>query len=185
MTTATVTRLPEGYQKDLRERLEREGHSGASIEALLALDAEMFVWHRRMAKGELAGRLLADLDIDLEVAQFHALTAIGRIENGLGRERAAPATVGLLAGEMAIDPSRASRLATGLIEQGWLRREAAQEDGRKIVLVLTDKARAMFRAFRAAKWARLQQVFSDWSDADIATFSRLFVRYSEALGRNF
>lgn len=172
-----------GFHDGLTDRLAAAGHGPAAIEALLALDTEMFAWHRQTMKGELALRLLAELGLDLELSQFHALTAIARITHGVGRDRAEPATVGLLAEDLAIDPSRASRIASGLIAAGWVRRDAAQDDGRKTVLLLTDKAHAVFVRFRAAKWEKLIAVFAEWSAEEIETFSRLFARYAEGMGR--
>lgn len=155
------------------------GHSPDAVEALLSLDAAMFAWHRRMMKGELPGKLIQEMGTDLELSQFHALTAISRIEHGIGRAQPELATVGLLAEEMTLDPSRASRIASSLIAGGWLRREVAQDDGRKSVLMLTAKADAVFAEFRALKWRKLLELFADWDEADIEAFSRLFQRYSE------
>ncbi len=84
---------------------------------------------------------------------------------------------------MTIDPSRASRIATGLIAGGWVERAVAQEDGRKSVLLLTDKAHDAFERFRVAKWDKLLSVFADWSEDDIRAFARLFTRYSEGMAR--
>ena len=181
--SAAKIQTPPDFHADLPARLAAAGHGAPAIEALLALDTEMFAWHRRLAKGELPGRLIAEMGLDLELSQFHALTAISRIHHAIGRDHAEPATVGLLAEEMALDPSRASRIASGLIAGGWVRRAAAQDDGRKSVLVLTDKARAVFERFRAAKWDKLLSIFAEWDEADIQTFARLFARYSEGVAR--
>ena len=180
MSAKSIT-LPACFQADLPERLAAAGHGPEAVAALLALDAEMFGWHRRVVKGELPGRLIAELGLELELSQFSALTAVNRIVQGIGRDRPALATVGLLAEEMSIDPSRASRIASGLIAAGWLRRAAAQDDGRKAVLEFTDMARDVFARFREAKWAKMLSVFEGWSEDDIRDFARLFARYSEAV----
>jgi len=182
MSTSKVHSLPH-YHAGLSEGLAAAGHSETTIEALLTLDTEMFVWHRRMMKGELAGRLIAEMGLDLELSQFYALTAISRIQHGVARAKPEPATVGLLADEMDIDPSRASRIASGLIADGWVRREVAQDDGRKSILVLTEEAWSVFGRFRDLKWQKLLKIFDDWEEADIEAFSRLFRRYSEAMAR--
>lgn len=168
------------FNEGIRERLLAAGHGAAGAEAMLALDSAMFQWMRLAVKGEVRARLIAELGLDLELAQFDALTAIIRIETGIGRATE-PATIGLLAEEMAIDPSRASRIASDLIARGYLRREAVQEDGRKSVLRLTDKADAAFRAFRDRKWDKLETVFSDWSENDLIRFAELFGRYCAAI----
>lgn len=159
-------------------RLAESAFSPETKEALLGLEAAMFEWHRQVLKGELTCRLLAEMETDLEPALFQGLTAIFRIATGVGRDAPAEPTVGLVAEEMAVDPSRASRIASALIERGYVARAAAQEDGRKSVLVLTGKARTVLTELRERKWARLMRVFEGWSEADIACFSRLFGRYA-------
>lgn len=177
----TKDRYPPRFQEGIRERLIAAGVAPEAAEALLAFDSGVFFWKRMAMKAEVPGRLIEELGLDLELSQFSSLTAITRIQNGIGRNAAQPATIGLLAEEMNIDPSRASRIATDLIARGYLRREAAQDDGRKSILVLTDKAVSAFQAFRDLKWDKMLQVFSAWSDADIITFSGLFTRYCEDL----
>ena len=162
-------------------RLAESGFAPDTQDALLALEEAMFHWHRRVLKGELTGRLLAEMGAELEPGLFQGLTAVVRIETGVGRTAPAQPTVGLVAEEMAIDPSRASRIASGLIAAGWLRRAAAQDDGRKAVLEFTDMARDVFARFREAKWAKMLSVFEGWSEDDIRDFARLFARYSEAV----
>lgn len=181
--TTKAQRVPPNYHDDLPARLADAGFAPDVAQALMALDAEMFVWHRRAVKGELPARLIAEAGLDLDFSAFTALTAILRITNGVGRAKAEPATVGLLAEELSIDPSRASRVTSGLIEAGWVRRDVAQEDGRKSILVLTDRAQDAFNQFRDLKWSKLVQVFADWSEDDIRAFARLFARYSEGVER--
>lgn len=151
--------------------------SDKAKEALMELDATMFQWHRKLAKGELTGRLLAETGLDLEPALFHGLMAVMRITHGVGRDQRQEPTVGLLAEEMSIDPSRASRIASDLIGRGYIERAAAQDDGRKSVLLLTKKGRAAFDTIRDLRWAHMVDMFSDWSEADIERFSDLMGRY--------
>lgn len=179
----TGDRYPSRFHEGVRERLVRAGIAPETAEALLAFDSGVFFWKRMAARDEVPGRLIEELGLDLELSQFSSLTAITRIQNGIGRKVAQPATIGLLAEEMNIDPSRASRIATGLIARGYLRREAAQDDGRKSILVLTDKAVSAFQAFRDLKWDKMLQTFAGWSDADIVAFSGLFSRYCQDLRR--
>jgi DNA-binding MarR family transcriptional regulator len=161
--------------------LETSGLSQASQDALLDLEQAFFQWHRKVLKGELTGRLLAESGHRIEPGQFHGLTAVARIAAGIGRDAPTDPTIGLLAEEMAIDPSRASRVAADLIAQGLVRREAAQDDGRKTVLRLTPEGRAVLVDMRDRKWQHFVRVFSGWSEDEIATFSRLFARYADEI----
>jgi len=79
--------------------------------------------------------------------------------------------------ELNVDPSRASRIAADLIAKDYLIREAAQDDGRKSIVVLTDKAKRVFSDFYDMKWSRYMEVFSEWDESEITTFSQLFNRY--------
>lgn len=179
--TEKPAQFPPGYHDDLVATLAARGFSPETAAALMTFDSEMFAWHRRSVKGEIPARIIAELGLDLDLGQFTALTAISRIEHGVGRDAPEAPTVGLLAEELAIDPSRASRVASGLIEAGWVRREAAQDDARKTILVITDKARAGFTAFRDLKWQKLLEVLDGWTPEEITTFSRLFARYAEGV----
>ncbi len=172
---------PPHFHAGLAERLEAAGLTAPASRALLDLDSALFQYHRMAVKGDVQGRIIAELGIGLERSQFAALTAVLRIENGIARAHPQPATIGLLAEEMAIDPSRASRIAADLIQQGYLLREAVQEDGRKSVLVLTELARSAFARFRDRKWDRLIEVFSGWTEEDMVRFSGLFARYMEGV----
>ena len=175
--------VPPSLHADVPEMLAEAGLEPAAAEALMALDSALFFWHRFAAKGEMARLLLTELGLALDLSQFHALTAISRIQQGVGRSGSEQATVGLVAEEMAIDPSRASRITSGLIEAGYLRREAAQDDGRKAVLVFTDKTHETFRRLRALKWQKILRVFEGWSEDDIQCFARLFGRYGDDIRR--
>ena len=161
--------------------IEAAGYGQASAAAFAAFDSAYFQQVRMVLKGEVPRQLLAELNLDLDLTEFHALTAIHRIEAGIGRAAPEPPTVGLLAEELAIDPSRASRLAAELIGKGYLRRAADQGDGRKSVLQPTRRAEEAFGAFRAARWRRMLAAFDGWTEAEIATFAKLFARFVGSL----
>ena len=170
-----------GYREQVAQDLQAAGHSPAVTEALLEFDATMFQMMRRMVKGELPAQLMAELGAGVELAQFQALTAIMRIQSGMGRAGPAEATIGLVAEEMNVDPSRASRVVADLIAKAYLKRDVSQTDGRKSVLHATASARELFSNFSHLKWQKAMQVFADWSEPDILTFSRLFLRYNDAI----
>ena len=136
-----------------------------------------------LSQRALAARPAPYLD-DLNPAQraaVEALTAVIRLLNGFGGVAPQEATIGLVAVELNIDPSRASRITADLIARGYLLREVSQTDGRKSVLALTEKAHELLKSFLDLKWTKSMQVFADWDEADIVTFSTLFVRYTAAM----
>lgn len=170
------------YQEAVAARLATDGFAPEIVKALLDLDSGVFQWHRLVMKGEVLGKLIEELGLDLDLSHFYAMTAILRLQNGFGSE-AAQVTVGLLAEEMDIDPSRASRIASDLIGRGFVRREAAQDDGRKSILVLTDAAWKVLGQVSDQKWSKMGAIFEGWSEDEITTFSRLFLRYIDGIAR--
>lgn len=167
--------------KRINEQAEANGLSADAAEALIGIDASVFAWRRRMLKGEMVRSILAALSLDIEQAEFEALTALSRLNNGMGSSRKAEVTVGDIAEELTIDPSRASRLVSALVNKGYLRRAAAQDDARKIVLMPTEASLALFDAFMTLKWRLVFDAFKDWSEGDIADFERLFSHYVASL----
>ena len=182
-TIGLQPRTPPGYQERVLTSLREAGFSPDASVALLSFDMDQFNYIRRVMKGELPLTLMRELGAGVEATQFHALTAITRIEHGIGRDAAAEATVGLLAEEMNVDPSRASRIAADLVDRGYLARAASQVDGRRSILTLTDSAKALFQAFRDLKWQKTISVFREWPEADILDFARLFARYTDDMRR--
>ena len=169
--------LPQDFPARIPQLLEQAGYSPETAGALLDLDSGMFQWKSALMKGEVPTQMIRELGVDLDLTQFRILTAITRIQEGIGRPEPEAATIGAVAEELNVDPSLASRLAADLIQRGYLRREAAQDDGRKSILVLTENAEQVFARFRELKWAKFLAVFADWDDAEIADFSRLFGKY--------
>lgn len=180
-----INPMSQSHPNDrINARLQAQGHTAEVAEALLSLDADHFHFVRRVMKGDVPQSLMDELNAGLEATQFHALSAILRIRGGYARP-AAEATVGLLAEELALDPSRASRIAADLVERGLLQRAVSQEDGRRSVLVPTDAAWALMEAFLDAKWQRTIRLFSQWSADDIVTFARLFGRYTDGMREQY
>ncbi len=175
---------PQRPLERIKTRLQAAGFDEEAVGALLALDGDQFHYVRRVMKGDVPQSLMEELGAGLEATQFHALSAILRIQNGHARPPQ-EATVGLLAEEMALDPSRASRIAADLVERGLLIRAVSQQDGRRSVLVPTEAARALMDGFLQAKWQRTMQLFATWSKEDIVTFARLFGRYTEGMREQY
>ncbi|MBE2276093.1 MAG: MarR family transcriptional regulator [Rhodobacteraceae bacterium] len=167
------------------ERLAALGFGPAARQALLMLEDEMFHFVRRVKKGDVPARLMQELDAGLEPVQFQALGAVIRIGSGHGRVAPEEATVGLLAEEMMVDPSRASRLAADLVERGLVARAVSQADGRRSVLQPTETGRALFAGFQRVKWQHTASLFRDWTEAEITAFAGLFRRYAEGMRQEY
>ena len=181
MTKAAKTR----FHEKIKATLEASGFSEDIAIALLSLDADHFQYVRRVMKGDVPQNLMAELNAGVELSHFHALSAIMRIQNGYGRAAPQEVTVGLMAEDLNLDPSRASRIAADLVERGLVARGVSQEDGRRSVLVPTEAAQVLLEGFLMAKWQRTMRLFASWDEDDIVTFSRLFGRYVDGMREQY
>lgn len=182
------TAMPDAtavYRAEAARALAASGFDAAAVEALLAFDAEHFLYIRRVMKGDIPQSLMDELAAGIEVSQFHALASILRIRSGYGRGAPQEPTVGLLAEEMCVDPSRASRIAADLVDRGLVTRGVSQEDGRRSILIPTGAAMTLMRAFLIAKWQRNIRIFHGWTTDEIEIFTRLFTRYNEGMRQQY
>jgi DNA-binding MarR family transcriptional regulator len=160
----------------IAEVARQRGLSDSAAEALVVIDADMFTLRRRMMKRDLVKNILNVLNVEIDLAEFEALTAISRMSHGIGMPARKDVTIGDVAEDLAIDPSRASRLVSGLVTSGFIRREADQGDGRKSILRITEAGLALLEAFVALKWQVTVDTFADWPEEDILRFRDLFAR---------
>ena len=161
--------------EELAELARQSGLSPAAADAVAAIDTIMARMRRSMQRREFGRQVLALMGSDLDVTHLDAIITIGVTT------RSAPddeMTVGLLAERMGIDPSRASRIASEVVERGYARRVASQADARRICLELTDRGRNLTDAIRVNKWRLFAQSLSQWSEADLVTFAALFEKFS-------
>ncbi len=165
---------------DVPKALAKAGFGPEAVTALLDYDMASFQHYRMVVKGELVSALIDRLGLDLDIAHFQGLMAVLRIRGGVGRPATDP-TIGLVAEEMSVDPSRASRIVAGLVSRGYVARQAAQDDGRKSVLTPTEAGYAVLREFKQARWKVLSQVFKGWKAKDIAAYARSIRAYTEGM----
>ena len=169
------------YFDRIADHAEKAGLPREAADSLIGIDASVFAWRRRTLKGEMSRRILSELDIDIEQAEFEALTAVARLSIGIGGAPPSEVTIGDIAEELDIDPSRASRLVSALVQKGYLRREIAQNDARRSVLSPTEASGTLFERFMALKWRIVFAAFKGWSRRDIEAFERLLSRYVGAM----
>jgi DNA-binding MarR family transcriptional regulator len=95
--------------------------------------------------------------------------------------RVGPLRQSALADLVHADRSTVSRHVTSLVEQGLVRRDADESDGRASVLVITDAGRAQLDRLRAEREAYLREVTADWTDDELSTFTTLFDRLLDGI----
>lgn len=162
------------------ERLEREPTRADGIEKI---DLTLGRLRRSMARQSLGRRVLSDLGVDIDPGLVEVLHAIA----GNGADAPDAVSIGVVAQEMDIDPSQASRLVREAVAAGLVARVASPDDARRSALKLTDLGASLVTGARNYKHALLLDHFQDWSERDLEDFARLLSRFSSIArpgGRN-
>ena len=89
--------------------------------------------------------------------------------------------VGDIARHLRIDPSRASRLVAGLVEQGFLVRTVAQGDARRAVLQRSPTGDRIFAEIRRVKVELIREIVGDWPEDRLVTFAEGLEEFTSAL----
>jgi DNA-binding MarR family transcriptional regulator len=111
----------------------------------------------------LAGALAADLERifglfrSLSPASGLSMTAAATLA---GLERSGPQRLTLLAAREGVTQPAMTQLITRLEESGLVRREASTEDGRVVLVVITDEGRATLAHRRAGRAERLAGILA-------------------------
>ncbi|QLF69753.1 MarR family transcriptional regulator [Peteryoungia desertarenae] len=90
-------------------------------------------------------------------------------------------TIGVIAEHMRIDPSRGSRIVADLVRQGYLERGVSQEDGRRSIVKLTRLGEQLMSELEEVKRETVADVTRGWSTEEVATFARLYDRFTSGL----
>lgn len=141
--------------------------------------ARVTAWRELQAvAGAVERRLDAALVAEWQVplASFDVLAALQRL-GGRARPQA-------LAAALRLSPSSLSRRLDRLEEEGWVARvrPAAPADHRAVVVELTSRGRALWRAMNVSYRRGVQQLVSaPLDDADVTRLSDLLARLGAAL----
>ena len=156
--------------------LRRAGVDDRTAEAVMRIDALLQNWRRRAMKRELGQRALVELKIGLDLAQYDVLVAIDGPVNEFGAT-AGETMVATVAERLAIDPSRASRLVSEMVDQGYARRSVSQADGRRAIVVLTERGQAVVDAVRTYKYLIMGAHLASWPEGELERFVPLLERF--------
>ncbi|SMC96513.1 MarR family transcriptional regulator [Rhizobium sp. RU36D] len=86
-------------------------------------------------------------------------------------------TIGAIAEQMHIDPSRGSRVVADLVRRGVLQRQASQEDARRTIVTLTPDGYRLLAQMEEVKMEAVASILADWPEQDMADFARLYERF--------
>src|SRR6218665_1227920 len=110
-----------GGKTDINALLRKAGIAQTTVDAVIGIDALLQNWRRRAMKRELGHKALVDLKIGIDLAQLDVLSAIEAPVDEFGEMAGGETMVASVAERLAIDPSRASRVVSEMVEAGFAR----------------------------------------------------------------
>lgn len=93
------------------------------------------------------------------------------------------ATVGAIAEELRVDPSRSSRIVADLVRRGLLKREVSQEDARRAIVVITPVGQELLQKADEVKRQTISEIVADWPAEDVERFAELYDRFVASFDR--
>ncbi len=163
--------------QDMVELARASGLSPAAAEAVASIDAVMHKVRKSIQRRDFGRQVMAKLDPTLEVTHLDAISAIAH-SPVWADDAPQEVTVGLIAERLGIDPSRASRVTADVVERGYARRVASQQDARRICLELTEKGEHFIAAVRHNKWHIFARALGKWNERELVVFAALLDRFS-------
>ncbi|MFG2135676.1 MarR family winged helix-turn-helix transcriptional regulator [Streptomyces sp. NPDC048650] len=123
-------------------------------------------------------------------AEQSRLGGVGQARNSMDRaaylllnrlDQEGPMGVKALAAGMGIDSSTVTRQVAPLVDAGLVDRATHPEDGRAVVLQLSERGHARLEEVRASRRALMALVTEDWSPEDRDAFCALLTRFNTSL----
>lgn len=168
--------MPLSDKAELTALMRKAGINPQTAVAVMEIDALMQKWRRRAARRELGQKALIDLKIELDLAQLDVLFAIEGPTSDA--DEATETMVATVADRLMIDPSRASRLVSEMVELGYARRAVSQADARRTIIELTELGRSVVETTRAYKLLIMGDYMGQWPEDEIASFVPLLKRFA-------
>jgi DNA-binding MarR family transcriptional regulator len=123
-------------------------------------------------------------------AEQSRLGGVGQARNSMDRaaylllnrlDQEGPMGVKALACGMGIDSSTVTRQVAPLVESGLVSRATHPEDGRAVVLQLSERGHARLDEVRESRRALMALVTEDWSEDERDAFCTLLTRFNSSL----
>lgn len=135
---------------------------------LAAVEQALIAMRRSQSRRALA---------ELAVPAFDVLDVLESAErNGV------QATVSGVATALHVDQPRASKLVTSAVDAGLVSRVADKADGRRVLLVRTQRGRATSAELHRARQAACATAMADWSEEERVAFAALLTRFVAVFG---
>ncbi|MFF4700218.1 MarR family winged helix-turn-helix transcriptional regulator [Streptomyces chattanoogensis] len=123
-------------------------------------------------------------------AEQSRLGGVGQARNSMDRaaylllnrlDQEGPMGVKALAAGMGIDSSTVTRQVAPLVDSGLVSRATHPEDGRAVVLELSERGRTRLEEVRASRRALMALVTEGWSEDERDAFCALLTRFNTSL----
>src|SRR5690606_23163590 len=134
--------------------------SSARNDALDALDDALITVRRSLSRPGYVRRFMAALGEQVELGTYRTVRAVSRLDEP-------EQGVGSVAELLAVDASTASRLVDRAVAAGYVAREPAPDDRRRVRLELTAKGESLLERATAARRKLLGDVTADWDTNEL------------------
>ncbi|MFH8406869.1 MarR family winged helix-turn-helix transcriptional regulator [Streptomyces sp. NPDC018019] len=123
-------------------------------------------------------------------AEQSRLGGVGQARNSMDRaaylllnrlDKEGPMGVKALAAGMGIDSSTVTRQVAPLVDSGLVNRASHPEDGRAVVLQLSERGRCRLEEVRASRRALMALVTEEWTEEERDAFCSLLTRFNASL----
>ncbi|MBZ4017247.1 MULTISPECIES: MarR family winged helix-turn-helix transcriptional regulator [Streptomyces] len=135
-----------------------------------ALQHQVAVFARRAEQSRLGG--VGQARNSMDRAAYLLLNRLDQ-EGAMG--------VKALAAGMGIDSSTVTRQVAPLVDAGLVTRASHPEDGRAVVLQLSERGRARLEEVRASRRELMALVTEEWSEEERNAFTTLLTRFNTSL----
>lgn len=146
-------------------------HSGEPAEQVYEqLQYQTALFARRAERVRMGG--VADQQQSIDRAAYLLLNRL---------EREGPVGVKALALAMGIDSSTVTRQVAPLVEGGLVDRVPNPNDGRAVLLALSEVGLQRLHQVRASRQALMRELLADWSPEDREQFAALLTRFNQSM----
>lgn len=145
-----------------------------------ALDEAIHGFRVATQRPAYARAILDGLGFAGGVASLRVLRAAERLTS----ENRGP-SIRLVATELGVEHSTASRLVDGLVKGGLLVKEVCGEDKRQARLTLTERGRSILEEATSRRRRIVAEITASWPPQDVATLAELLERLGSEIDERF
>ncbi|MGX5665524.1 MarR family winged helix-turn-helix transcriptional regulator [Rhizobium daejeonense] len=162
----------------MNDMTDQTGSQEPAIDETITLIGRSMGRMRLMIGRRFIGKLaISRVGASMELSHLDVIAMVRRL--GDGQE----VTIGAIAEQLRVDPSRSSRIVADLVRQGLLRREVSQEDARRTIVVITPFGQKLLEKVDEVKRETIREIVADWPQGDIERFAELYDRFINGFDR--